>query len=96
MNIDIVKKYYNVTDNADEADFALVFIQNPTATIGYDKEDLKKGGNGYIPISLQYGDYTATEAREKALLAATRWRILRTVAIKTNRPKRPTLPTRNW
>jgi beta-glucosidase len=67
VNIDIVKKYYNVTDNADEADFALVFIQNPTATIGYDKEDLKKGGNGYIPISLQYGDYTATEAREKSI-----------------------------
>lgn len=67
VNIDIVKKYYNVTDNADEADFALVFIQNPAATIGYDKEDLKKGGNGYIPISLQYGDYTATDAREKSI-----------------------------
>ncbi len=67
VNIDIVKKYYNVTDNADEADFALVFIQNPTATIGYDKEDLKKGGNGYIPISLQYSDYTATDAREKSI-----------------------------
>jgi beta-glucosidase len=67
VSIDLVKKYYNVTDNADEADFALVFIQNPTATMGYDKEDLKNGGNGYIPISLQYGDYTATEAREKSI-----------------------------
>ncbi|WP_109744737.1 glycoside hydrolase family 3 protein [Arcicella aurantiaca] len=67
VSIDIVKKYYNVTDNADEADFALVFIQNPSATIGYDKEDLKNGGNGYIPISLQYGDYTATEARETSI-----------------------------
>ena len=67
VEIDLIKKYYNVTDNADEADFALVFIQNPTATMGYDKEDLKNGGNGYIPISLQYGDYTATEAREKSI-----------------------------
>ncbi len=67
VSIDIVKKYYNVTDNADEADFALVFIQNPSATIGYDKEDVKNGGNGYIPISLQYGDYTATEARETSI-----------------------------
>ena len=25
--------------------------------------DCKKGGNGYVPISLQYNDYTATEAR---------------------------------
>ena len=67
VSIDIVKKYYNVTDNADEADFALVFIQNPSATIGYDKEDVKNGGNGYIPISLQYGDYSATEARETSI-----------------------------
>ncbi len=67
VSLDLVKKYFNVTDNADEADFAVVFIQNPTATMGYDKEDLKNGGNGYIPISLQYNDYTATEAREKSI-----------------------------
>jgi len=67
VSLDLVKKYFNVTDNPDEADFALVFIQNPVATIGYDAADLKNGGNGYIPISLQYGDYTATDAREKSI-----------------------------
>ena len=67
VSLEMVKKYFNVTDNADEADFAVVFIQNPTASIGYDKEDLKKGGNGYVPISLQYNDYTATEARETSI-----------------------------
>lgn len=67
VNMDIVKKHFNVTDNADEADFALVFIQNPSTSIGYDKEDLKNGGNGYVPISLQYNDYTATEAREVSI-----------------------------
>lgn len=67
VNMDIVKKYFNVTENSEEADFALVFIENPKATIGYDKEDLKNGGNGYIPISLQYNDYTATEARETSI-----------------------------
>jgi beta-glucosidase len=67
VNIDIVKKYYSVTDTPDEADFALVFIQAPAATMGYDKKDLENGGNGYIPISLQYEDYTATEAREKSI-----------------------------
>jgi beta-glucosidase len=67
VNMDIVKKYFNVTDNADEADVALVFIENPKASIGYDKEDLKTGGNGYIPISLQYNDYTATDAREVSI-----------------------------
>lgn len=67
VSLDLVKKYFNVTDNPNEADFALVFIQNPIATIGYDAADLKNGGNGYIPISLQYGDYTATDAREKSI-----------------------------
>jgi beta-glucosidase len=67
VSLELVKKYFNVTDNADEADFAFVAIQNPAATIGYNKEDLKNGGNGYFPINLQYGDYTATEAREKSI-----------------------------
>jgi beta-glucosidase len=67
VSIDLVKKYFKVTDNPDEADVALVFIQNPANTIGYDKTDLEKGGNGYKPISLQYGDYTATEARETSI-----------------------------
>jgi beta-glucosidase len=67
VSIDLVKKYFKVTDKPEEADFALVFIQNPAGTIGYDKEDLKKGGNGYLPISLQYSDYTATEARETSI-----------------------------
>jgi beta-glucosidase len=67
VSLDLVKKYFKVTDNPDEADYALVFIQNPAGTIGYSKEDLANGGNGYLPISLQYGDYTATDAREKSI-----------------------------
>ncbi len=67
VNMEIVKKYFNVTDNADEADLAIVFIENPKASIGYDKEDVKNGGNGYIPISLQYNDYKAEDAREVSI-----------------------------
>lgn len=67
VNIDLVKKQFRVTDNPAEADAALVFIENPKSGIGYDKEDLKTGGNGYVPISLQYGDYTATDARVTSL-----------------------------
>ena len=44
-----------------------VFIENPKGGIGYDIEDTKKGGNGYVPISLQYADYTAADARETSL-----------------------------
>ena len=67
VNIELAKKYFKVTDNPEKADVALVFIENPTATKGYDKEDVTKGGNGYIPISLQYGDYKALEARDKSI-----------------------------
>ncbi len=67
INMELAKKYFNVTDKPEEADIALVFIQNPTATIGYDKSDVEKGGNGYIPISLQYGDYKATDARDHSI-----------------------------
>ena len=67
VSINIVKKYFNVTDNPDEADCALVFINNPNTGNGYDSTDIRKGGNGYVPISLQYGEYTAVEARETSL-----------------------------
>jgi beta-glucosidase len=67
VSINIVKKYFNVTDNPDEADCALVFINNPSTGNGYDSTDIRKGGNGYIPISLQYGEYTATDARETSI-----------------------------
>jgi beta-glucosidase len=67
VNIEQLKKYFKVTDNPEEADCALVFIQNPAASIGYDKEDVKNGGNGYVPISLQYQDYVATQARETSI-----------------------------
>ncbi len=63
VNINIIKKYFEVTDDPDKADYALVFIASPAGTGGYSLEDTKKGGNGYVPISLQYGSYTATEAR---------------------------------
>jgi beta-glucosidase len=67
INLELVQKYFNVTDDASKADVALVCIENPKSNIGYDKEDVAKGGNGYLPISLQYADYTANDAREVSL-----------------------------
>jgi len=69
VNLDIVKKYYNVTDDPTAADFAIVFANSPNSGVGYDKADKEKGGNGYVPISLQYGPYTADLAREKSIAA---------------------------
>lgn len=67
VNLNIVKKYFNFTDNPAEADFALVVIRSPNSGSGYDREDVKKGGNGYVPISLQYGTYKASLARDPSL-----------------------------
>jgi beta-glucosidase len=64
---EVVKKYFEVVENPEEADFALVGISNPDTGVGYDLNDLNKGGNGYVPISLQYGEYTAENAREVSL-----------------------------
>jgi beta-glucosidase len=69
VNLEQVKKYFDITDDPTKADIALVFVKGPMANVGYDAEDLKKGGNGYIPISLQYGPYTAGLAREKSIAA---------------------------
>jgi beta-glucosidase len=67
INMDIVKKYFKVTENPDEADYALVFINSPNSGNGYNSADVKTGGNGYLPISLQYGEYTATDARDPSI-----------------------------
>ncbi len=67
INRELLEKYYEVTENPAEADFALVMIQEPSSGSGYSVEDRNKGGNGYVPISLQYNDYTAEYAREVSL-----------------------------
>ena len=66
VKIETVKKYFNVTDNPDEADYALAFINSPDTGPGYNKADTKKS-NGYLPISLQYNEYTAKDARNVSI-----------------------------
>ncbi|WP_342041631.1 glycoside hydrolase family 3 protein [Bacillus sp. OTU2372] len=72
VSVEVAKKYFKVTDNPDEADFGLVFISTPKSGTGYSHEDVKEGGNGYVPISLQYKSYTANFAREKSLAGDAR------------------------
>lgn len=66
-NAEIAEKYFTLTDDPDEADFSLVFIESPKSGVGYDDNDRKNGGNGYMPINLQYQPYTATQARKTSL-----------------------------
>lgn len=68
VNMDIVKKYFKVTEKPAEADFAMVFIDSPESGGGYIIEEAKSGeGNGYFPISLQYLPYMADLAREQSI-----------------------------
>jgi beta-glucosidase len=68
VNLDLIKKYYTVTDDPAKADFAMVFIKSPVSN-GYSRADREAGGNGYVPISLQLKDYTATDARAQSMAA---------------------------
>lgn len=64
---ELASKYFEVVDTPQEADLAIVFIDSPLGGSGYSLDDVRKGGTGYVPISLQYGDYTAVAAREHSL-----------------------------
>jgi beta-glucosidase len=66
---ELLGKYFKSTDDPDKADYAIVFVSGPNSGPGYDSEDVTKGGNGYVPISLQYGEYTATHARAHSIAA---------------------------
>jgi beta-glucosidase len=68
VNLELIKKYYTVTDDPSKADFAMVFIKSPMSG-GYSRADREAGGNGYVPISLQLKDYTAVDAREHSIAA---------------------------
>ena len=63
---ELLEKYFTVVDSPAEADAALVFIETPI-TNPYEVRDAEAGGNGYIPVSLQYRPYTAKLAREVSI-----------------------------
>jgi beta-glucosidase len=67
LNREIARRYFDVTHDPDAADAALVVIHSPGPTVGYDRADVEAGGNGYVPISLQYGGYTAAHARATSI-----------------------------
>lgn len=59
-------KWFEVVETPEEADAALCFIESPIS-VGYSPEDRAAGGNGYLPVTLQYRPYTAAAAREVSL-----------------------------
>lgn len=67
LSLDIIKKYLRLTDKPEEADVALVLIDSPDGGNGYTAKDVAAGGNGYLPITLQYKEYLAEHAREVSI-----------------------------
>ena len=63
----MLKKFFEIVEKPEDAECALVFIDGPSVGRGHSTADLEKGGNGYIPISLQYNDYKAVHARKKSI-----------------------------
>jgi len=73
IDINLVEQYYDVTSDPNKADFAIVFVSSPYNSSngrGYDLADRAYGGNGYVPISLQYGPYTAKAAKAESIVTA--------------------------
>ena len=58
----LVGRYYTLVDTPDQADFAIVAVTSPEGNWGYDKKN-----HQYLPISLQYEDYVAADAREVSI-----------------------------
>ena len=69
VSFELFSKYFKFTDDPAKGDCAVVFVSNPYGGAGYDKQDVAKGGNGYVPITLQYGEYAATHARVHSIAA---------------------------
>ncbi len=67
IDLSLVRKYFEVVEQPGQADFAICLIQEPSTGFGYSLEDVGKDGNGYMPLSLQYDDYTAADAREVSI-----------------------------
>jgi beta-glucosidase len=67
VKMDLLKKYFTITETPGDADLAIVFINGPNSGNGYSDDDVKAGGNGYVPISLQYSEYKAEYARDPSI-----------------------------
>ncbi|MEJ2005296.1 MAG: glycoside hydrolase family 3 N-terminal domain-containing protein [Cyclobacteriaceae bacterium] len=71
---EVASEYFDITDDPASADAAVVVIEQPKngRTAGYKTDDADAGGNGFMPISLQYDTYTAAMAREQSIAGDAR------------------------
>lgn len=60
------EKYFQLVETPEEADAAICFVESPICC-PYSEEEAKAGGNGYLPVTLQYRPYLAEYARKESL-----------------------------
>ncbi len=69
VDIESYQNYFVRTDDPNEADYAIVFMESPVGRNGYEFDMMKMRTKepqpeaGYYPISLQYRPYEAKKAR---------------------------------
>ncbi|MBO4447614.1 MAG: glycoside hydrolase family 3 C-terminal domain-containing protein, partial [Bacteroidales bacterium] len=64
---ELLGRYFEVVDTPQEADFAIVLIKSPVGNWGFIDPSPEYPEGHYQPISLQWGPYTATTAREESI-----------------------------
>lgn len=68
FNRELVSRYFEISATPEHADAALVFIESPLSVGGgYEKDT-------YVPISLQYRPYTASQARSVSIAGNSWWK----------------------
>lgn len=63
----LLGRYFEVVETPEEADVAIVSIKSPVGHWGFVMPDEKYPEGHYNPISLQWGPYTASSARERSI-----------------------------
>ncbi len=63
----LASEYFTCVKDPGEADAAVIFVESPLSGWGYSKSAAVDGKTPYLPISLQYEDYTAEYARAHSL-----------------------------
>ena len=61
---ELLRRYYDVVESPEDADFAIVSIKSPVGHWGYITPSDGAPEGHYQPISLQWSPYTASTARE--------------------------------
>lgn len=59
FSAEFASRYFDVAEKPDDADCAIIFMDSPKSGAGFNHKE-----NRYIPISIQYNEYTAANARE--------------------------------